>query len=308
MRPQPSARQRQLEHLVVGPLLCWALLAAVHVDAQEEFLPNEDFADDHTQNVAAVRKRIETADNTTLGGKLGVVIVAGPKDEAYSQLTIPLWREYCKKHGMGFWVQKEPLNTDYNFGWTKPRLLMELLPVVKWRYLLVVDANTLPKKFDKPWDQLIKLHMREKRWGNDDPGQRNIFCGWDCDDEYKSQYEDGACSGPVLTVCIYDSRKPQTQRLVKSWYAKRKDPDIPTDDDGPTKGFDAMKNKNWETVFYRDASEDIGRPTSKFIPAYSWTEEHKWNLRDLIHNVIKKDPKLAGYANAAAKAAEHAEL
>lgn len=286
--------------LLMLPLAAWGY---------EDEMPDDSLSDDHTQHLAHVRQRLAAKDNATVGGKYGVVMVTGPKDEAHAQLTVPLWREYCKKHGYGFWLQQEPLSTDFSFGWSKPRLLMELLPAVKWRYMLVVDANTVPKKFGMKWDTLIKSHMRYKRWNNDDTSKRHMFCPWDCEDEYDSPYEDGSCSGPITSVCIYWTAKAKTRNIVRRWYATRLSDEIPQNDDGVFKGLEQVKTNNfYEEVFYRDVAEDLGRPSSKLIPAFSYHKEYRWNLRDQIHDYIKKDKVLAEIANTAAKRAESGEL
>jgi len=268
--------------------------------AYEERLPDDSLSDDSTGAVDRLRQRL-AKDSATTGTKYGVVMVTGPKEMSYSSLTIPLWQAYCKKHDMGLIVQKEPLNTDLSFMWAKPRALMEILPAVKWRYTLLVDASTVPKDFNRTWEYMIKLYMRHKRYSNDEPDKRYVFCPWDCDEEYTNPYEDGACNGPILSGCILWSKKPKTTRLMKSWYAKRLESDLPDGDDGVLKGFEKMKEHNYEEVFYRDVADDVGRANSKFIPSFGWSEEYKWNIHDRIHAFIKKNNKLAVIANKASK-------
>lgn len=291
------------------PLVTWCasllVVLACYSTAEKE-VPHDPLADDSTAAMQKLRERLGSLSHSTSNQKYGVVLITSPSEMSYAKLTIPIWRQYCKKHGMGFFLQEEPLNVEMVDAWTKPRLLMELLPVVKWKYLLVVDGNTLPNQFDRSWDQLIKEHFRQKRYKNDDPHTRMVFCPWDCDDEYDNPYDDGACSGPIMSSCIYWSQKPLTHKMVRYWYSKRKSEDLPSGRDAVPRAFVEMKNAFYDNVFYKDIGKEVGRDTSKFIPTFGWTEQYKWNLYARIHGFIKKHKKLADVANKDAK--EYEEL
>lgn len=271
----------------------------------EDKIPYDGLEDDDTEAIAGVRKRLEVKDSS----KFGVVLVAGPAETSWSAQTIPLWRAYCQHHGFGFWLQEERLNTDYAFEWTKPRLLMEILPKTKWRYLMLVDAASIPLDFNRSWEYAIKVHMRFKRWRNDKPADRVIFSPWDCQKEYDSAYTDGACYGPNLHSTIYwanggGKRQKKTTKMVKSWYVRRKE--------GFTsvKAFDKMRGRNWEQVFYKDVQAEIGRQTSSFIPLFSHDEArgYGWNLREQIFDFIKNHTEIANIANRESKLRDKAEL
>lgn len=302
---EPSAVGDLQQRRAALLLLACSLLHYVAL-GYEEPLPDDRMQDDDKDAIIRVRERLAAKDNATTGGTYGVVMVAGPRELSYSPLTIPIWREYCKKYGMGFWLQEEPLNTDLGFEWTKPRLLLELLRKVKWRYFMVVDADSLPVDFNRPWEYMIKLYMRYKRYVNDHIEGRFIFCPQKCDEEYKSAHEEGACAGAILSGCIYSSsakKAKKTARLVKSWYVKRKNDDLPSDD--PLLGaFEAMKENNYDAVFYKDVQQDVGKAKSKVIATYGWSKEFGHNIRDRIYDAIKRHKRLSRIANQAHKAAE----
>merc|ERR1712066_916659 len=125
---------------------------------------------------------------------------------------------------MGFWLQKEPLRAGAAFAWSKPRLLLELLPRVSWEYVLVVDADALPLQYSRSWEYLVKRHMRHRRYANDDTDRRHIFCPENCEEgSTKHKRREDACSGALLSGCIFWSEQARTHEIVDDWYAKRED-------------------------------------------------------------------------------------
>merc|ERR1712060_564794 len=89
-------------------------------------------------------------------------------------------------------------------AWSKPRLLLELLPRVSWQYLLVVDADALPLQYGRSWEYLVKRHMRHRRYANDDTDRRHIFCPENCEaGAAKQKRREDACSGALLSGCSF---------------------------------------------------------------------------------------------------------
>lgn len=262
-------------------------------------------SDDADSAVQRMRERLVAEGNIT--AKLGIVMVASPTERATSGLTVPIWKEYCRRHEMGFFLQEEPLSTaNIPYNWAKVRVLLEAVSKVKWRYLMLVEPNSLPKSMGKSWEYMVKLHMRHRRYSNDKTDIRYIYCPWDCEEEYESPTADGACTGPILHGCILWSKKPKTRELVQEWYTKRKDEDLPRDATGPVKALSDLKLRNHDHIFLKDVAEDIGKKTSKYFPLFTWDKDYGWNLRDQIYDFIKKDKKLSVIANKASK--EHGEL
>lgn len=281
------------------PLLVWAALT----QAWEDKLPRDKLADDDVEAVERVRQRLR---DKPLKATYGVVLVTGPKETSWSQLTVPIWRAYCEHHGFDFFLQQEALNTDLRFEWSKPRVLMEVLPKARWRYALLVDANTLPAAFHKSWDYAIRQHMRHRRFANDDVSRRHAFCPWDCEESYVSAYEEGACYGPLLAGCIFWAKRPKTLQLVQSWYAKRAEPFLA--DQALVKSFHKMKERNWDEVFYKDVMKEFGRKHSTFLATFTFDEKHGWNTRDQVYEYIGKHKELAALANSLASKSKSEEL
>merc|ERR1711972_329877 len=126
-------------------------------------------------------------------------MVSGPGDHGFSELSIPVWQAYCRRHGVDFFLQEEVLNTDYRLEWSKPRLLLEIMAKAPWKYLFLVDPNSLPANFGKHWEYTIKAHLRYRRHAND------------------KAVSDGACYGPLLSGCISwaKAKKQKTISLVR---------------------------------------------------------------------------------------------
>jgi hypothetical protein len=255
--------------------------------AYEEQIESDALEDDDKPAIEHLRRRLEVRDTH----KFGIVLVTGPNEHSYSQFTIPIWRAYCEHHKLGFFLQEERLNTDLSFDWAKPRVLMELLPKTKWRYLMMVDANSLPNDFNRSWEGVVKEHMRYKRYKNDEPDKRLVFCPWDCEKEYDSPYSDGSCYGPVLSGCVWWSKKPRAVKLARSWYVKR------SLGLSVLKTFEKMKGRNWDEVFYKDVQKEIGRRDSSFIATFEHDESYGWNTRDMIYDYIKNHTILGAIAN-----------
>jgi len=197
---------------------------------------------------------------------------------------------------LGFFLQQESLNPDFRFEWTKPRTLIEFLKKTKWKYVFVVDANSLPVDLNRSWDFVIKQHMRHKRYSNDNPKDRTVFCPWDCEAEYDDAYSEGACYGAQLSGCIYMASKPKAQRFVRRWYYHRNEDDW-TPDQALVKAFSKAKERHWDEVFLRDVRKEIGYPESSFLATFHFTKKYEWNIRDHIYDFIKGHEELGPLAN-----------
>jgi len=276
-------------------ILAFCELAFLILDVccwEEQF--NDKLEDDDSHAVKRVR---QTLKDKPWRSKNGVVLVSGPSEQQWSQLSIPIWRAYCEHHGFDFFVQSEKLNVDYHFDWSIPRVLMEILPRVRWKYVLLVLPSSLPAKFNQSWEYVIKTHMRFKRYRNDDLNARRIFCPWDCEPGNTDTYSDGACYGPVLSGCIFWAKKPKTTKLVKSWYYKRHQ-DYFAVEQAVKQALHKTKERNYDEVFYKDISREIGWPNSTLFASFSYdAKKHGWNLRDQIYEYIKNKEELAEVAN-----------
>mmetsp|Transcript_32709 Transcript_32709/g.74206 ORF Transcript_32709/g.74206 Transcript_32709/m.74206 type:complete len:185 (-) Transcript_32709:93-647(-) len=173
---------------------------------------------------------------------------------------------------------------------------MELLPVTRWKYVLMVDARSLPVGFNRSFSFAIKQHMRHKRFPNDEAWDRLIYCPQDCEEEYEDTVSDGKCYGPILSGCLFQANKRQTARLVRYWYAKRRLENA-TQDQAIAKAWQEMKNSNWTKVFMHDIQQDIGKKTSGFVAQFTYDTKYKWNIRDQIYDFILAHPDLAKIGN-----------
>merc|ERR1712066_120667 len=114
---------------------------------------------------------------------------------------------------MGFWLQKEPLRAGAAFAWSKPRLLLELLPRVSWEYVLVVDADALPLQYSRSWEYLVKRHMRYRRYANDDTDRRHIFCPENCEAGSAKQYAERMLAVALCyRAAFFGLRRPEPTR------------------------------------------------------------------------------------------------
>lgn len=281
---------------VLLPTLLLVLSSGTWAIDKEEQPPHDALEDDADEAVQRARDRIDAEGNT--GAKLGILMVAPVKDRAITDLTVPIWKEYCRQHEMGFFLQEEPLLTsNLPFNWAKPRILLEILSLVKWKYVMLIEHNSLPKTMGKSWEYMIKQYMRYRRYANDKTDQRKIFCPWDCEEEYDNPFEDGACSGPALHGCILASKKAATRQLVQVWYAKRKNEDYPRDGTGIVRALADVQKRNHDFFFLKDVAEEVGKRPSKFLPVFTWDKAYGLNVRDQIYDFIKKDKKLSKIAN-----------
>merc|ERR1711953_638044 len=109
-----------------------------------------------------------------------VVMVSTPAALTYSAHTIPIWKAYCEKHGYDFFLQEESLIENTRTQWTKPRLLLELIAKAPWKYIWMVDPESLPVNMKKGYQYAIKEHMRKQRYSNDKQSERFMWCAEDC--------------------------------------------------------------------------------------------------------------------------------
>lgn len=300
-----SAAALQLSRALLYRLLPLVLLlrtwgaAALKDDDRSASAPA--FDDDHGPALERLRERLASSD---MNATYGVVLASGPAELQWSQLTIPVWEQYCARHGYDLVVQQEPLATDHRFDWTRVRTVIESLHWSKWNYLWLVAANTLPANMSQPWQHIIKQEMRHKRYKNDETKDRYMYCPWDCERGHKNYMEEGACYGPHLTGCVLWAARKQTLGLVSTWYEYRNDPDM-QHDLALRKSLQLTKEVrgNWNKVFYK-YTEDIGFPDSSLLATFGYDEKHGWDYRGQIYEYISNNKALGAAANLAQKLSE----
>lgn len=259
----------------------------------EQHIEDEVGEDDNKQAVQKVRLRIAQGLNTTYG----VVMVATSGEMSYSVHTIPIWKAYCEKHGYDFFLQEANLAPGVRDHWTKPRVLMELVAKTKWKYIWLVDANSLPVDFEKGWQYAIKEHLRKQRYKNDAQKERLIWCPEDCESDYEDSMQEGACYGPHVSGCIFWAAKPKKLLpILKTWYQKRKTYD--TEPRGLKMGFvKARESSNYDLLLWTDVGKEMGRADSNFLATHNYDEKLGHNLRDQVVRTIGKYEALGNVLN-----------
>jgi hypothetical protein len=254
--------------------------------------------DDNKQALLKTRQRIARGFNKSYG----VVMVSTAAEMVHSAHTIPIWKAYCEKHGYDFFLQEESLAPEFRDGWTKPRLLLELLSKATWRYIFMVDSNSLPVQFDQGWQYAVKEHMRKHRYKNDQPNARYVWCPEDCEDEYTTELHTGLCYGPHLSGCIFWV-KPKTLPKVKTWYEKRKERQY-QDFRGLKQALKNTREKgdNYDEMMWSDVKEEMGKSDSTFLVTHSDDDNLNVKLRDRIIKTISKHKVLGEILN---KRGEH---
>jgi len=233
----------------------------------------KEASDDNKQALLKVRTRIERGLNKTYG----IVMVATPLQMDFSAQTIPIWKAYCEKHGYDFFLQEESLAPDWRDHWTKPRLLLELVSKTKWKYIWMVDPNSLPVNFDKGWTYAIKEHMRKQRYKNDQQKNRIIWCPEDCDKDYGDALSEGSCHGPLVSGCIFWAHHPKKiTPMLKRWYSKRKDENLKDDRglkialENTRKGVGSAPGipSYYDRMYWSDIRSEMGHEDSSFLRVF----------------------------------------
>eukprot|EP00928_Gymnodinium_smaydae_P007831 TRINITY_DN12801_c1_g1_i1.p1 TRINITY_DN12801_c1_g1~~TRINITY_DN12801_c1_g1_i1.p1 ORF type:complete len:298 (+),score=71.19 TRINITY_DN12801_c1_g1_i1:92-985(+) len=274
-------------------LAAWSLLGACAADLKRP----DALEDDAESALRKLRQRLKEP----ISGTYGIAILVDPRHKAWSDITLPLWRKYAAHHGFGLFEQHESLNTNVAFEWSKPRLLMELLPKVPWKYTFVVEPSSLPGDFNRSWESVVQLHMRHKRFKNDDAHKRVVFCPHDCEEEYEDALREGACHGPILTGCVFQSSKSMATEIAKLWYKQRKD------GNPIARCLDTVKDRHYDEIFFRDVPKEMGRKYSKFLPSFGYDEKYGWDVRAQVLKYLESHPKLAARAREAEQEAEEAK-
>lgn len=247
--------------------------------------------DDNKQVLLETRTRIAQGLNATYG----VVMLATEHDISYSVHTIPIWRAYCEKHGYDFFLQEKPLIEGGRPHWTKPRLLMELISQAKWKYIWLVDPNSMPVDFGKGFTYLIKEQMRKQRYKNDAQKDRLLWCPEDCERDYTSAIEDGACYGPQTSGCIFWVKK-KTLNILFKWYDKRKT--MGEEARGLKMALKAIRTgDNYELMFWSQVGMQMGFSDSTFLATHVWDEKLGYNVRDQIMRTIGKHKRFGEILN-----------
>mmetsp|Transcript_65684 Transcript_65684/g.174028 ORF Transcript_65684/g.174028 Transcript_65684/m.174028 type:complete len:297 (-) Transcript_65684:249-1139(-) len=245
--------------------------------------------DDDAINLRRLRDRIAAF---PFHSDVAVVLTAGPADLAHSDLTVPIWEAYCRHHGFDFFLHQRVLssNVSLRFEWTKPRLLMELLPTTTWKYLWLVDAHSLPVRFHRGFKYAIQSHMRKKRHSRDDVRQRLIWCPLDCEEEYLEHNAHGACYGPHLSGCILRVSS-QTARLAAEWYAKRVWHGA--SQEGLRRSLVELRQRHYGQIFFSDVGAEMGRSTSSFLALFVFDPSLGFDTRRMIERVLQGDRVLS---------------
>lgn len=232
--------------------------------------------------------------------KFGILMVTGPQELAWSDPVIRIWRAYCEEHKYGFFVHRERLTTeDLRYEWTKPRALIETLQKVRWKYVMLVDSSSFPVDLKKSLQHVVKQHMYQKRYKQDKPKERLVWCPEDCEEDYQSAYQEGACYGPMISSgCIFKGKKDESVRLARQWYKHRNEKKF-TQDQALVQAFNRMRDQNFGAVYFKDVQKEIGRSTSSFIVTFSFDSKYGWNIRDQIHDYISKNKELSRIVNQA---------
>lgn len=256
--------------------------------------------DDDKQALLKTRTRIAQGLNQTYG----VVMVATSLHVAYAVHTIPIWKAYCEKHGYDFYLQEHSLAPSLRDHWTKPRILMELVSKTNWKYLWLVDPNSLPIDFEKGWPYAIKEHMRKQRYKNDDMKERVVWCPEDCDRDYEDQLMEGACHGPVLSGCIFFAKEPKKiLPVLRKWYSKRKA--LNDESRGLKMGLEQTKTKTsvgqksmYENLLWSDVGKEMGREDSSFLRTFGYdANADHWNIRNQVVKTLQTHKALGDVIN-----------
>jgi hypothetical protein len=255
----------------------------------DERLETEVESDDNPQAVQRTRLRVAKGLNATYG----VLMVSTAEELGHAVHTIPIWKEYCRRHKFDFFLQEELLSPSVRSGWTKPRVLMEMMAQAKWKYVWVVDSNSLPVDLDKSWTYAIKAHLRQIRYNNDNQKKRIVWCPEDCEQDYSDATQEGACYGPHMSGCIFWMKADKLNPLLKGWYAKRKSLD--SDNRGVKRAFKMLREANYDWLYFSDVGKEMGRPDSSFLATHSF--DAKLNLRDQVIRTIGKHKALGAVLN-----------
>lgn len=90
---------------------------------------------------------------------LDVIMFATPNLETYTELSIKVWKKYCKAHGYQFFHYEKPYYEDLHLAWSKIRSVREHLLISKADFVVLVDADTIPTSFQLSIDKVIEEFM-----------------------------------------------------------------------------------------------------------------------------------------------------
>merc|ERR1711941_223227 len=99
--------------------------------------------------------------------------------------------------------------------------------------------------------------MRWKQYTVHKPAQRVIYCPQNCETDLDHIEFAGSCYGPLLTGCVFHTRKEITKQIVAWWYKLRRQY---TDDNGLVSALGLLVNKNQDHFFLRNVMREMGRP------------------------------------------------
>jgi len=278
----------------------WALILQLGIcDVEmpyhlQQRLEDEVHLDDNQQVLQKVRTRIVQGLNKTYG----VVMVATSNDLSYSAHTIPVWKAYCEKMGYDFFLQEESMAPSVRDHWTKPRLMMELATKAKWKYIWLVDSNSIPVNFEKGFQYAIKEHLRKQRYNNDNQKERMVWCPEDCDEGAgDNALSEGTCYGPLVSGCIFWNKPKKLLPILATWYKFRAKLESEGERGLKMALSKTRESSNYDAMFWSDVSDQIGRPNSNFMVTHTYDEQLKFNLRDQVVRTITKYKLLGNILN-----------
>lgn len=259
----------------------------------ESHLENEFKVDDNRQAVAKMRRRIDGKMNATFG----VVMVATETSLDVAPHSIPIWKEYCSRHGYDFVLQTDPLieSGSIRHDWTKLRMTLEVIGKAKWKYAWLVDPNSVVVDLDRPWTYLIKQYMRHKRYNQDKNKDRMVWCPEECDDIYTNAYMEGACDGPMTNGCVFQVKKKNGD-FVKRAYQTRHS--LGEDSRGIKKALYKLKEIQYDWIYWSDSQKEMNRPKASFLAQVGLDHKNLGrNQRDQMIEIIQNHKELGALIN-----------
>jgi hypothetical protein len=122
--------------------------------------------------------------------------------------SVPLWQQYCEMHGYDFIELSDPLTFNKDLlhpSWWKIPLCKSVLSKGKYKFLVHVDADTLPVKLDKTIYNYI------------DPNDSSVF--WICRESsgVKARMDFGSINAGVFIL----KNDPFVYKMLNKLWCKR---------------------------------------------------------------------------------------
>jgi len=276
----------------------WSLGLDMPYELEDQTIEKEFKKDDNRQNVAKLRRALQSK---PLNATYGIVMLATEHWAGTARHSIPIWEEYCRKHGYDFVVQTEPLieSGSMNHEWSKLRLIIEVIGIAKWKYAWLVDPSSVVVELEMQWPLLIKKYLRHKQDHLEKPQNRLVWCPEECDEEYdreKGGYFEGACHGPQTNGCVFWVHK-RNMGYLKKIYKKRFI--WGTAIKGLKRAFNHLRDIDFDSVIFSDAQEVMGKPNTPLLAnAGKIDHKHGRSRTQQMIDIIGRNEELAKIANA----------